>query len=76
MIYRNQYMNYKWSAVNVNQDLSGFTHFGWIKGDEVYEPFMTDKLCVPQSVSKLVICSCKMSVLQYVATTVIKDWSV
>lgn len=44
------------------QDLPGFTHFGWIKDDEEYEPFMTDKLCVPQSVSKLVICSCKMYV--------------
>ena len=44
------------------QDLPGFTHFGWIKDDEEYEPFMTDKLCVPQSFSKLVICSCKMYV--------------
>ena len=54
-------MNYIWSAVHVNQDLPGFTLFGWMKDDEKYEPFMTDKLRARQC------CSCKKSVIQYVA---------
>ena len=57
---KSNHMTCVWkTAAHVSQDLTDPIYFHWIKNDEEYKPFMTDKLPAPQSFIKPSMSSCK-----------------